>query len=266
MRSCPNKNVLPVICFWVSVESVSLSSCRAFAIPPQCWTSCLLSWSLNTRFLRAPAAAWFTPGWGLRRRATRKGIPPSWETCDTEMWGERGLKRWHLKGVAMDWLHCKLQAELAAKCDDKWFLSSLSLKVGYTKVFTERSTNCITTTIQSSHKCENKHTQHRMCACLEGVSVRVEKKRLQYICVGVLRPPVWRSPLWRWCAGWRWLHTAGNSLQGETGTLQPSSGSGLTWPSCCSPWSSRHGNGREGWKWDTKLVWCHEFSRQQCRK
>lgn len=68
----------PAICFWVSVESVSFSNCRAFAIPPQCWTSNLLFWSLNTRFLSAPAAAWLTLGLGLRSRATRQGIPPSW--------------------------------------------------------------------------------------------------------------------------------------------------------------------------------------------
>lgn len=35
-------DILPVICFWVSVESVSFKSCKALAIPPQCWTSSLL--------------------------------------------------------------------------------------------------------------------------------------------------------------------------------------------------------------------------------
>lgn len=76
---------LPVICFWVSVESVSFSSWRAFAIPPQRWTSSLLFWFLNTRFLRAPAATWHTWGLPLLSRATRVGMPPSWKTCNTEI-------------------------------------------------------------------------------------------------------------------------------------------------------------------------------------
>ena len=98
----PIKKVLPVICFCVSVESDSFSSCRALAIPPQCWTSSLLSWSLNTRFLRAPAAAWLTPGLALRSRVTRAGIPPIFKTWDTKM-SHKGINREHAPVVLPSW-------------------------------------------------------------------------------------------------------------------------------------------------------------------
>lgn len=162
MRSCPSKNVLPVICFWVSVEFVSFSSCRALAIPPQCWTSSLMSWSLNTRFLRAPAAAWLTSGLGLRSRVTRAGIPPSWKTCDTEMC--RANVR--LKGMVMDCQHCRL--EPAAMCDDKCLL--LPFLQGRLDKGLHRALPQIVSPLQ-----DNSHTNH-LCVhlrrvCLYGIFV-----------------------------------------------------------------------------------------------
>lgn len=69
-----------------------------------------------------------------------------------------------------------------------------------------------------------------MCACFGGCVYSV-----QYSCVPVLIPAVWCAHLWRWCGGWRWLHTAGNSLQGETGNLQHPLGSCLVGSLHCSP-------------------------------
>lgn len=84
LRCRSQENFLPVTCFWVSGECVSFSSCRALAMPPQCWTSILLYWCLKTRFLKAPAAARLTAGLGLRSRVTRAGIPSNCKTCDRQ--------------------------------------------------------------------------------------------------------------------------------------------------------------------------------------
>lgn len=131
-----SNHVLPVTCFWVSVESVSLSSCRALAIPPQSWTSILLYRCLNTRFLRAPAAAWFTAGLGLRSRDTRVGTPPRFKTCDRHVEGK------HSEAYFLRWQHCEhLQTERTAKSHYIQCSSSFCLKAGYAKVFWE--TVCI---------------------------------------------------------------------------------------------------------------------------
>ena len=171
----------------VSVESVSFSSCRALPIPPQSWTFSLLLLSLNTRFLRAPAAAWPTPGLGLRSRVTRRGIPPSWKTCNTE--ARRGrMRRGHsfLRPFPKGRLTSQ-GAPLLVTLQSTFTLNNTAVSKGLYSIF-------------------------------------------------VLRPPVWHSPLWRWCVGWRWLRTAGTSHRSETDTLQRPSGSALIRLSHCPHW------------------------------
>lgn len=77
----------PVSCFCISTESASLSRATASVMPPQRWISSLFLLLLKDRLRRAAEAVWLTCELGLCSRATKGGIPLSFNTCKT-----RGLR------------------------------------------------------------------------------------------------------------------------------------------------------------------------------
>lgn len=127
-------------------------------------------------------------------------------------------------------------------------LSCLSLWEGYTS-----SSPCAPTTVKPLQ--DNPHTNvmwniasvhvcHVWRVCLYMLRCVYVYSILECQCL--VRPPLWCAPLWKWCVGWMWLHTAGNSPQGETDTLQPPLRSGLRWTPHCSPCNNGHRNVRKG--------------------
>lgn len=93
---------VPVSCFCTSAESVSLSRATASVMPPQLWISSLLLLFLKDRFRRAAEAVWLTLKLGLRSRATNRGIPFSFNTCEA-----RGLLE--LAQMTMSFMHDNTQ-------------------------------------------------------------------------------------------------------------------------------------------------------------